>query len=209
MATPAELAALRSRVGGILMSPQCQRINFTYGGAYMDGSAYSYIALATLSKPGHGVNVKVNPFQSSEAMYLPDTNSLVFKTAGYGSAAQPFEMMTVVHESGHALHDAKKQRLSMLINEFCCYTAGALFNQFRADAGLPFFDGLSQPAGGIYREAHQLAAKMSRVMKRFNYADCYNIMTSDAEATALAGAIRASSTRYNKDDSYGENGVRL
>ena len=75
-----------------------------------------------------------NAAQSSEAMYLPSSNSFVFKSAGYGSGA--FEMMPIVHESTHAVIDARKSKTLMLANEVCAYIAGALFNQFRKDEGL-------------------------------------------------------------------------
>jgi hypothetical protein len=206
-ATKAELDALRGRIGQILMSPQCQKVNFTFDSVYVDGSSFCYVALAGLS--GSGFKVQVNAAQSSEAMYLPSSNTFVFKIAGYGSSAKPFEMMTIVHESTHALIDAKKRRTLMLANEVCAYIAGALFNQFRKDEGLQSFDGSTQPSGGIYREAHEVAAKMSRIMKQYNYTSCYNLMGSDTQVAALVAAVKASSTRYNKDDSYGESGLSL
>jgi hypothetical protein len=48
-------------------------------------------------------------------MYLPSSNTFVFKSAGYGSGA--FEMMTIVHESTHAVIDARKRKTLMLANE--------------------------------------------------------------------------------------------
>src|SRR5262249_5513484 len=97
----------------------------------------------------------------------------------------------------------------MLTNEVCAYIAGALFNQFRKDEGLPSFDGTTQPPGGIYREAHAVAATMSRIMKKWNYTSCYNLMGSDREVAALVAAVKASSTRYDRDASYGEDGLSL
>ena len=42
-ATQAELEALRSRIGQILMSPQCQKINFTFDNVYMGYDNDSFI----------------------------------------------------------------------------------------------------------------------------------------------------------------------
>lgn len=206
-ATQAELEALRSRIGQILMSPQCQKINFTFDNVYIDGSSFSYVALSSLQKSGF--KVQINATQSSEAMYSPNTNTFVFKKAGYGNATHPFEMMTIVHESTHAVIDAKGRKTLMLANEVCSYIAGALFNQFRKDMELSSFDDGTQPAGGIYREAHEVATKMARIIKRFNYTGCYNLMSSDTKVAALVAAVKGSSSRYSKNDSYGENGLSL
>ena len=191
-ATKAELDALRGRIGQILMSPQCQKVNFTFDSVYVDGSSFCYVALAGLS--GSGFKVQVNAAQSSEAMYLPSSNTFVFKNAGYGSSAKPFEMMTIVHESTHALIDAKKRRTLMLANEVCAYIAGALFNQFRKDEGLQSFDGSTQPSGGIYREAHEVAAKMSRIMKQYQL---YELLQSHGQRHSGRRARRRRESQFD------------
>ena len=60
-ATQAELEALRSRIGQILMSPQCQKINFTFDNVYIDGSSFSYVALSSLQKSGFKVQINATP----------------------------------------------------------------------------------------------------------------------------------------------------
>ena len=132
--TPAEENALRQRVGNILMSKPCQRINISVDRVNVNGSGFSYVALAVLNTIKFAVGELP---ANSEAQYSIGFNTFRFPHAGYGvgGANAAFERQTIVHEATHAVIDATSSNRSVLkmTHEMAGLMAGALYNAFSAD----------------------------------------------------------------------------
>jgi hypothetical protein len=163
--------ALRTRVGGILMSSAAQAINFFLDSFHVDGSGLSFVALALASKPKgvHGVTFRLGHVKhGAAATYSSSTNIFDFPAANYGTT--DFERMTIVHECVHALRDANGPKLRTtsgprttltLSNEAAAYLAGALFwiNENSPPPPAPPATP-SWSTAPIYGTAHTIALKM-------------------------------------------------
>jgi hypothetical protein len=210
--SPAE-RQMAATIGGILSSPQCQRIDFTLRNNRISGSLYSIIAISSASPNNKTSNfgVKVMPMPAgTEARYNTDNNNMEVPTAAYGST--PFQRLTFVHEATHAALDARGRSSSppRLLNETLAYIAGALFNVYSApNVAGPF--PYTPPAGNIYFQAHKLALIIRGNQDRYNSESNYSLTQGDVEA--LQAWIVASPTYHNffvdPAATYGDNGVKL
>lgn len=210
-ASPAE-KQMATKIANLLMTPQCQKIDYMLNETWVSGSLYSFIALSIVSPLNNvsniGVTVKAMPV-GTEAQYIIASNNIEVPSQTYGST--PFQRMTFVHECTHAALDARRSKYALprLLNETCAYISGALFNVYLAgSASGPF--GFN-PGAGIYAEAHKLAIKMRKNQDRFSNAFTYALYQSDV--AALQNAIKASPTYAGFFDdpaeTYGDDGVDL
>lgn len=159
---------IRDRLTSVLFSSAAQKIDFYLDKIHVDGSGFSYVALALLSKAkdDRGIKIAIGHLPAgAEASYDPATNTFRFPTAGYG--LRRAEQMTLIHESVHALRDASGVRLrtrtglvtpTALSDEAAAIVAGALFDIFNnpADSVTPSF----ASGGGAYDCAYAVAMQM-------------------------------------------------
>ena len=203
-------AALRARIGSLLLSSAARKIDFTLDGFRVDGDGFLYVAIALLSPTtgGRGINIRIGGVDAGfHAEYDPATNTLGFPNAGYGQT--PFERMSIVHECVHVLRDARGRRLqsasgsfttTALTDESAAYLAGALFHRFDAGADVPVWAVLAP----IYNTAHHVAGKLVHQMGRPVPAD-------DAQTLrdAVANNPAYEHLKKNPKYTYDNNGVRL
>ena len=128
-ATAHELV-LRTRAGALLMSPACQNIDFHWAGIHVDGSGFSFIALAMLhnSTQSPGVHFKIAHQPSGVgASYDPQNNTFSVLSASFASI-DPWQKQAIVHECTHALIDARagKRKTFSIHDEMAAYVL-ALF----------------------------------------------------------------------------------
>jgi hypothetical protein len=175
MAGTPTTAAIRTKLGELLMSPAAQQIDFYLDRFHVDGSGLSYVALALLSppKPGHGLFIRVDRMPPNrEAQYLSATNTYLVPSANYG--ATPFQRMTLIHESVHALRDAAGRKVRTttglsstlaLSDEAAAILAGALFYIFdNTPVGTTPTTPSFATGTGVFGVAFQLALKMRTQM---------------------------------------------
>ena len=120
----------------ILMSAPCQRIDFSYAGQHIDGSAFSFVALALGSQPPSGVTVVQAELHNGDtADYSSSSNTLTID-AGL-DIASPFGEIVIVHEATHAVQDATMpgQVLWNVDREAAAFVACALYNIYSANYG--------------------------------------------------------------------------
>lgn len=204
--TPAE-KALRQRIVGIIVSDECQKLNFMYKGVSIDGSTYFYIALS-LTGPnftGKAIRVKVvKQKEGVEASYNIQKNIIKVPENNYGVTAS--QKMAIVHEVTHAILDArgKKYAFPRLENEMLAYIAGAMYN---VNCNSPVPVGTS----GLYFEAHTVAMKIKANIDRFKYTDKYSLDYTDLKA--LKNAIKThtvySESMTDATATYDDDGVGL
>jgi hypothetical protein len=206
MAESNELKNLREQVGKILTSDACQKINFTLENVRVDGSDYYYVALALLNTtlgPSH-VKFEIDSTIAAQAQYRIRANTFVFRTAGVafdkGDGHQ-----AIVHESTHAVIDAKsaKTKILRITNEMAAYIAGGLYNVFTSNNANDNFP--------IYREAHAIAETMNKQILLWNYSGAYAISAS--RVAALRSAILANTLyaalKNDPNATYGDDGLPL
>jgi hypothetical protein len=132
MVSSASQAPLRMRLGAQLMSHACAKIDFHWGPLHVDGSAFSFVALALASRPPHGLGCAVKKLKSGvEAQYNGPARQFEFSKPTYGTA--PFERITLVHEATHAIADLRAgSKTRGELDETAAFVAGALFNIYSA-----------------------------------------------------------------------------
>jgi hypothetical protein len=151
--------ALRQRFRGVLMSAACQQINFYWGALHVDGSAFSFIALALASQSPNGIGVDVNPTphpgRRASAAYNSRLNKIIVPHANFPTNA--FETNTIVHEATHAIQDVMLPNgMLKQLNEVSAFVAAALFNIYSApDISGPY--PFTPKPGDIFDVAHQTA----------------------------------------------------
>lgn len=210
--SPAEEAALRQRVGNILMSRPCQRINISVDRVSVNGSGFSYVALSVLNTIQFAIGDLPADF---EAQYSIGSNTFRFPHSGYGAGGPraALERQTIVHEATHAVIDATSSNRSVLkmTHELAGLMTGALYNAFCADylAAADLFT--PSPTDAIYGTAHRLAQSVAAGIKAYKFAGCW-IMTPEFLAP-LSRAILAHSAyqsiRDNPAGTYGDDGLPL
>lgn len=197
--------SLRARVGNILLSPACQKINFSLDGTCVDGSSFAYVALALVSQPAAhgGIRFGKNISPGAEAQYHPSRNMFCFPRENYGQTG--WERMTIVHESTHALIDAKRQSTTMLANEMCAFVAGAIYNDL---CGAPF---TAPPEESVFVEAQKVAGYVTTTSRRWHYEQRFSLGGSDVARLreAVLGHKVYTYLRRHPEASYGENGIDL
>jgi len=199
VATSPDLA-LRTRTGEILMSAPCQRIDFHWAHYHIDGSGFSFVALATLSRGSKGVHFKIEHQPTGVgARYFPSTNMFSVPTANFG-VSDAWQKMALVHECTHALIDAThaKQHTRSIHDELAAYVASALFNIYSAPSQSGPFP---YTPVGIFAAAHQVA---------LNIANATGYAISPTIAAPLRQAILQKNVLYpHPNSSYDNNGIRL
>src|ERR1700731_2164222 len=110
MAESSALVTLRGLAGDILMSSPCQQIDFHWGRNHIDGSGFSFVALALLTRhASRGLHFKIEHQPPGVgASYFALTNTFSVPNANYG--AKPGEKIAIVHEAAHAIGDATKRK---------------------------------------------------------------------------------------------------
>jgi hypothetical protein len=137
---------IRLRISSILMCDAAQKIDFYLDKIHVDGSGFSFVALALLPRPRgqQGLSIAIGGMSpGAEATYDPNINTYRFPSASYGLT--PFERMTILHESVHAYRDslgrtiltpAGRVTTRSVSDEAAAYVAGAV--SFVLDKGPVF-----------------------------------------------------------------------
>ena len=212
--------ALRARVGAILMSPAAQGIDFYLDSIHVDGSGFSYVALALISPPKGATGIKfvvggLSPHAA--ANYDPVFNTFKFPRPDYGST--PFERMTILHECVHTLRDSLGKKMltnkgpiatRAVSDEAAALVAGALF--FLLEAG-PTSATATTPdwaQSGVYSNAMSLALQILQSPSPKG-CDVKNVNSVGLEGikTAILNESAYISIKHNPARVYGNNGVRL
>lgn len=214
MATDPKTDALRGLMGKLLMSPAAQKVNFYLDRIHVDGSGFSFVALALLPKPGgpRGFSIRVGHVSpGAEATYQPANNTFDFPSANYGTTAA--QKMSIIHECVHALRDVHGAKLRTstgplatrsLSDEAAAYVGGALFHilDTTPDGASP----TSPPwvADPVFGLAHAIALKMMSQP---------GLAVTPQDAKAMRDVIMHdpvySDLKSNPRQVYGNNGVRL
>jgi len=184
------------------MSDACQKIDF-YFGLHVDGSAFSYIALALASTPPNGIRCNVGGVAANQGANY-DTTTNTFNVPSDSFASTNFgEKMVIVHEATHAVADATMPGTHPRgeLQETAAMVAGALFNIYSAPALSGPYP--INPAGqGLWETAHNVAMQIAGSP---GYALDPNV------ASPLRLAILANSTYsfLKTSPRYSEDGVSL
>jgi hypothetical protein len=100
-------AALVAKVSQVLLSPECQRINFRWGKLHVNAKAYRAVVFAM-------VDSRIHLYEASAAHKLDDDVEAVYRGSSETMIIQPhldthktYNRMTIVHESTHAIQDAE------------------------------------------------------------------------------------------------------
>jgi len=225
--TASQKAHLRSLIHELLLSPECQKIDFdfafSHGYGYnrhkVDGWGYAHIALCleTPLNSGRGVSVRVQD-ETAEgvgASYDYGQNFIEVPAAVFGHT--PIERRTLVHECTHALRDAHgmKSRINGAAGvplgrtrgveeEAEAFIAGALYLIYEGRAG--GFT-LATPTAPVFAAAQAIALKI---------ADTPGALVGVGDHADLRKAILANKTydkfmHGNMDFVYapGPNGIKL
>ena len=210
--------ALRSKVAAILMSPAAQGIDFYLDNIHVDGSGFSYVALALVSAPksATGISFAVGGLSlHAAATYDPVHNLFRFPNANYGSTA--VERMIIVHECVHALRDSLGKKMltkrgpiatRAVSDEAAALVAGALF--FLLEAG-PTSATDTTPdwaQSGVYSNAMSLAIQVLQSPKGSEVKNVNSVGLEAIKAAILHNAAYTS-LKSNPGTVYGNNGVRL
>jgi hypothetical protein len=216
MATNAQTQALRTMMSSLLMSDAAQQIDFYLDRLHVDGSGFSFVALALLPKPQgqHGFSIRVghvNP--NAEATYQPANNTFDFPTANYGTT--PFQRSSIIHECVHALRDCFGGQLRTstglirtlsLSDEAAAYVAGALFHiNDTTPAGAPTPSAPPWTQGDVvFGNAHTIAVKHWKTRG-------YAVDPSDAKnlRDAIMNDPVYKFLKSNPKQTYTNNGVSL
>jgi hypothetical protein len=212
--------ALRSKVGAILMSPAAQGIDFYLDNIHVDGSGFSYVALALVSAPKGvtGISFAVGGLSPhAAATYDPVHNLFRFPNANYGST--PFERMTILHECVHTLRDSLGKKMltksgpiatRAVSDEAAALVAGALY--FLVETG-PTSATATTPSwaqSGVYSNAMSLALQILQSSSPKG-CDVKNVNSVGLEAIKAAILHNAAYTSLKSNPAriYGNNGVSL
>jgi hypothetical protein len=218
---------LRNLIHDVLMSPECQKIDFdfafSHGYGYnrhkVDGWGFAHVALCLKtplnSRRGVSVDVRDQTGQGIGASYDYGSNLLEVPSVAFGHTAA--QRSSLVHECTHALRDAHglKSRMNGFAGvplgrtrgveeEAEAYIAGALYIVYEARAG--GFT-LLTPSEPIFAAAQAIALTI---------ADTPGALVGVGDHAALRKAILANPTykrimHGNMDFVYtpGPNGIRL
>jgi hypothetical protein len=148
--------AFLMRIGNILMSDACQKIDFEYARFHLTWVNYTAIALSAISpdpKPDRlRVTVAGVP-NNQDATYAPSRNTITVKAWSFGATALA-EQAVIVHECTHAAID--QQRSPRTIRggdgEIVAYIAQALFVTYSGQkfgSGNRLFDAAQEVADSI------------------------------------------------------------
>jgi hypothetical protein len=138
-----EEESTRQRIGNVLNSTPCKRINFFWAGNHISGTCYAYLALALLSPASDQQGIQISVAKQDKgvaAHYDPDTNVLSLRTYNFGYT--PKERMTIVHEFTHAVIDefGTSPTTRAVDHEIASYIASFLYNVYSS----------ADPANGPY-----------------------------------------------------------
>jgi hypothetical protein len=100
-------AALVAKVSGVLLSPECQRINFRWGKMHVNAKAFRAVVFAM-------VDSRIHIYEADAAHPLDPGVEAVYRGSSETMIIQPrlnmhaiYNRMTIVHESTHAIQDAQ------------------------------------------------------------------------------------------------------
>ncbi len=207
--TPAQAEAIKSRIGAILMSKSCQTIDFWLDGQHIDGSGFSYVALALKSM---SFDINPDPGPNVGAGYST-TNTFLFKSVDVGGTLR--QRMYIVHECTHALRDAKGKLLRTtdgrltptrtLSDEACAYVAGMLYYILESAGmtGTPVAP-IWAASIPVHRTAFFIAFKVrSQLGKHVSASD------ADAMRTAIRNDPVYANLKANPDELFDADGLPL
>jgi hypothetical protein len=100
-------AALVAKVANVLLSQECQRINFRWGKLHVNAKAYRAVVFAMVDSRIHlhEAKGKYKLDSDTEAEYRGATETLIIKP--HLNLSSIYNRMTIVHESTHAIQDAE------------------------------------------------------------------------------------------------------
>jgi hypothetical protein len=100
-------ASLVAKVSQVLLSPECQRINFRWGKLHVKSKAYRAVVFAMVDSRIHLYEAKGKHKLDSdtEAEYRGSTETMIIQPRLNMSTV--YNRMTIVHESTHAIQDAE------------------------------------------------------------------------------------------------------
>jgi hypothetical protein len=98
---------LVAKVSGVLLSPECQRINFRWGKQHINAKAYRAVVFAMVDSRIHlyeaDAEHKLDP--GVEAVYREGSETMII--GPHLNMHRIYNRMTIVHESTHAVQDAQ------------------------------------------------------------------------------------------------------
>jgi hypothetical protein len=151
--TDAQKAHLRSLIRELLLSSECQKIDFDFAFSHgygfnrhkVDGNGFAFVArcLATPLHSGRGISVGLNAERRRQAndvhraTYSYQRNHITVPSLAYGHKLQ--ERCLLVHECTHALRDSLGVRSDLgrtraVEEEAEAYIAGALYLIYETNA---------------------------------------------------------------------------
>jgi hypothetical protein len=100
-------AALVAKVSQVLLSPECQRINFRWGKMHVDAKAFRAVVFAMVDSRIHlyEANAKHKLDSDAEAEYRGSSEMMIIQPSLNMHVI--YNRMTIVHESTHAIQDAQ------------------------------------------------------------------------------------------------------
>jgi hypothetical protein len=100
-------AALVAKVSQVLLSHECQRINFRWGKLHVDAKAYRAVVFAMVDSRIHlyEANAKHKLDSDIEAEYRGSSETMIIQPCL--DMHKIYNRMTIVHESSHAIQDAE------------------------------------------------------------------------------------------------------
>jgi hypothetical protein len=100
-------AALVAKISQVLLSPECQRINFRWGKMHVNAKAFRSVVFAMVDSRIHLYEAKGKHKLDSgaEATYRGSIETMIIRPRLDMHAI--YNRMTIVHESTHAIQDAQ------------------------------------------------------------------------------------------------------
>ena len=123
-------AALVAKVSRVLLSPECQRINFHWGRMHVNGKAFRAVVFAM-------VDSRIHLYEADAKHQLDSNIEAVYRGSSETMILQPdlsmhdiYNRMTIVHESTHAIQDAQLEDgwVWQLDKEAIAFVAEWLYN---------------------------------------------------------------------------------
>jgi hypothetical protein len=104
---PINNAAAVAKVSRVLLSPECQRINFRRGKQHINAKAYRAVVFALIDSRIHlyEADAAHKLDQGVEALYREGSETMIIRP--HLSLHRVYNRMTIVHESTHAVQDAE------------------------------------------------------------------------------------------------------
>lgn len=99
-------AALVAKVARVLLSPECQRINFRWGKQHINAKAYRAVVFAMVDSRIHLYEADAEHTLDNgvEAVYREGSETMIIRP--HLNLHKVSNRMTIVHESTHAVQDA-------------------------------------------------------------------------------------------------------